>query len=244
MKINIVGDAEISGNKIIAPKDLKNVTCDLRGTGNLLVIDKDVSISNTEFQFPSDNALIVVGKYVSIRGKIRAGYKCKIFIGDRTSSTTRIQFFAAENTSITIGDDVMLASNVIIRTEDGHAIYDVNTGARINVSKDVIIGAHVWIAEDSIVLSGAKVGSGTIIGCRSIVKGIIPNNVVAVGAPAKIIKKDAVWERPNVAFFEPWVRNNAIDQNIKKCDYWRKTDDTLDVFVGDSIEKMYNLYQK
>lgn len=108
----------------------------------------------------------MVGDKSRIRGRIRASYKSRIFIGNGTTSTTFIQVFAAEQTDIILGDDAMLAAGVIIRSEDGHAIYDVISGKRHNYSKNVTIGAHVWLAEDVIVLTGAQIGSGSIVGAR------------------------------------------------------------------------------
>ena len=51
----------------------------------------------------------------------------------------------------------------------------------------VRIGKGSWIASHSVIVAGAKVGSGCIIGANSVVSKDIPNNVFAGGVPAKVI---------------------------------------------------------
>ena len=53
----------------------------------------------------------------------------------------------------------------------------------------VIIGNNVWIGEGAAILSGVKIGEGSIIGTNSVVLKDIPPNSIAVGSPAKVIKK-------------------------------------------------------
>lgn len=243
MIFNVDGNFLQDTNSIDAPSSLKNVKCDFVGAGNLLVIHKDARISDILFQFPSNDGIIVIGKGVRIRGRVRAGYRSKVYIGDWTTSTTSIQIFTAESTNVFIGEDNMFAHNVLIRSEDGHGIFNVESGKRINKSRDVVIGAHVWIAENSIVLPGSCIGAGTTIGCSSLVKGFIPNNCVAVGSPAKVVKKDAIWERTNIAFSEPWIRENSIEQNINSTPYYSKTLDDRNIFLGQSVLKMQETYK-
>lgn len=221
-------------NTVIAPTDLKKVSCIFSGKNNKLIIGDKAKISNIEFSFPSDNGLIMVGNYSRVRGRIRASYNCKVIIGCNTTTTTFIQVFSAEQTNIIIGDDVMFAAGVIVRSEDGHAIYDVDTGNRVNLSNTVVIGAHVWIAEDVIILPGSRIAEGSVIGCRSIVTGPIPNNCVAVGTPARVVRNDIAWERPNVAFSEPFIKSNAIKQNLHSSPFWSKTsNDCGCINIGD-----------
>lgn len=77
------------------------------------------------------------------KGNIRVGYKSLVVIGDKVTCTKPF-ICASEATKILIGDDCMFATDNHIRTDDAHAIYDVKTGLRLNPSKDIIIGAHVW----------------------------------------------------------------------------------------------------
>ena len=53
----------------------------------------------------------------------------------------------------------------------------------------VIIGSDVWLAANVTVLKGSKISDGAVIGAKSLVKGEIPENAIAVGIPAKVIKQ-------------------------------------------------------
>jgi len=52
---------------------------------------------------------------------------------------------------------------------------------------DIVIGNDVWLAAKVVVLAGAKIGEGSIIGGGAIVRGEIPPFSIAVGAPARVV---------------------------------------------------------
>ena len=99
--------------------------------------------------------------------------------------------------SVIIGDNVLIASKVFI-SDIQHGCYsgdemhdhpDVPPGDRSLSSKDVLIEENVWIGESAVVLAGVTIGKGSIIGANSVVSKSIPPYVIAVGCPAKVIKK-------------------------------------------------------
>ncbi|WP_236574920.1 acyltransferase [Sphingobium sp. S6] len=53
------------------------------------------------------------------------------------------------------------------------------------------------------VYPGAKVGEGSVIGARALVNGTIPPNSVAVGVPAKVTRRDIVWDKRHLAIHAP-----------------------------------------
>lgn len=63
----------------------------------------------------------------------------------------------------------------------------------------IVIGNHVWIGLRSTILYNTEIGDGSIIGACSLVKGAIPNNCIAAGNPAKVIRRDISWSRNNGA---------------------------------------------
>lgn len=98
---------------------------------------------------------------------------------------------------ISIGRNVLLGSKVHI-TDHAHGAYsgefqsspDVAPIERILISPgQVIIEDNVWIGDNVVVLPNTTIGSGSIIGANSVVSKSIPKNVIAVGTPAKPIKK-------------------------------------------------------
>lgn len=91
--------------------------------------------------------------------------------------------------SIVVGMDCMFSNNIIVRTSDSHPIYSMVDGKRINPASNVTIGNHVWVAPNVKVMKGVDIGSGTIIGSDTIVTKPIPEDVLAVGHPARVVKE-------------------------------------------------------
>ena len=96
---------------------------------------------------------------------------------------------------IMIGKDCMFSYGINIWTGDGHPIYDLTTGERINEDQDVIIGNHVWMGRNVSVHKGGVIPDGCVIGANSFVtKKFEEPNCIIAGTPAKIIKKNIRWE--------------------------------------------------
>jgi maltose O-acetyltransferase len=88
---------------------------------------------------------------------------------------------------ITIGNDCTLTQNVIILA------HDASTKKYLGVSKvgTVTIGNKCFIGAGTVVLPGVKIGNGVIVGAGSVVTHDIPDNCLAVGNPAKVVKSAA-----------------------------------------------------
>ena len=95
--------------------------------------------------------------------------------------------------SIKIGDNLLTGSNVLI-SDNAHGeskaeLLKLNPQDRPLYSKGgVVIGNNVWLCNNVCVLPGVTIGNGVIVAANSIVTHNIPNNCVAAGIPAKIIK--------------------------------------------------------
>ena len=57
------------------------------------------------------------------------------------------------------------------------------------IENEVVIGDNVWIGDNVTVLPNVHIGKGCVIGANSVVTKDIPDNCIAVGIPAKVIKK-------------------------------------------------------
>ena len=88
---------------------------------------------------------------------------------------------------IIIGESTMIASDVTITDSDWHGIYDRTD--YVATPKEVVIEDNVWIGEKSIILKGSSIGRNSIIGAGSVVNGVVPENVVFAGNPAREVKK-------------------------------------------------------
>ena len=86
---------------------------------------------------------------------------------------------------ITIGDGALIGHNVVIATLN----HDPDPKKRQSlIPKPVKIGKNVWVGAGSVILPGVTVGDNSIIGAGSVVTKDIPDNVVAVGSPARVVK--------------------------------------------------------
>jgi acetyltransferase-like isoleucine patch superfamily enzyme len=209
------------GNVIIFDKIIDaNIKVTFTGSNNTLLVHNDAKVSNLTVMFDCDHGHCEIGKN-SFKGTIRVGYYCKVKIGDAVNCTGGCYISAAEYATVEIGDDCMIASQNEIRADDGHPIFDVESGGRINIPKSIKIGNHVWLGARAVVLGGADIGEGSVIGFGSIVKGKIPNNCIAVGVPAKVVKKNIAWERPHLTLTKPYFKPDA--GSIQKSSYWTNT---------------------
>lgn len=87
---------------------------------------------------------------------------------------------------IYIGDKSLIGHNTVIATIN----HEINPEIRRDlIPKRVNIGKNVWIGSGSIILPGVSIGDNAIIGAGSVVTRNIPENSIAVGNPAKVIKK-------------------------------------------------------
>ena len=114
--------------------------------------------------------------------------KPKIEIGNNVLIGRNVTMFCSD--SIKIGNDVMMASYIMITdTNHGIEIGEVPFKEQKNVYKPVVIGNNVWIGEKVCILPGVTIGDNCVIGTASVVTKNIPSNCMAVGNPARVIKK-------------------------------------------------------
>ena len=113
-------------------------------------------------------------------------------IGSR-SSFEGLYAVLYESGQITIGEDCMFSQNIQVWQTDTHPIFDRKTGKRINKSRNIIIGDHVWIGANATLLGGARIGSGSIVGMNGVTSSQFPPNVIIAGNPARVVREDVVW---------------------------------------------------
>ena len=115
---------------------------------------------------------------------------------------------------VKIGDNFLAASKVFI-SDCSHGEYgdganqsDPATPPRDRelISEPVSIGDNVWVGDNVVILAGARIGNGCVIGANSVVNSSIPDNSIAVGAPARVVK---IYDKEN----KRWIRATQSSDN-------------------------------
>lgn len=214
-----------NGNRIeFEGPENPNWTFVFRGRNNIARIHTAAFANRVAVTFDNDNGVFEIGLNPGKRGfsaTVRIGQDSKVLIGDGVTATGTVGISAVENTIVSIGTDCMFAMNVQLRADDGHAIYDVHTKRRINLSRGIEIGPHVWLGWGSTVLGGVAIGSGSVVAHSALVTKSFPNNCVIAGLPARQVRSDIAWERPHLSRDSPLDKSDA--HSIQRSAWWAAT---------------------
>lgn len=93
-----------------------------------------------------------------------------------------------DDTHIYVGDNTMFGPNVTIATA-GHPILPELREQGYQYNASVRIGKNCWIGAGAIIVPGVTIGDNVVVGAGSIVTKDLPDNVVAVGNPCKVLRK-------------------------------------------------------
>jgi acetyltransferase-like isoleucine patch superfamily enzyme len=216
------------GNEISYNGELDaGIRINFSGSNNRVIVDDNARLASLRVDFNCDNGLLEIGPSAGVpafSAAIRIGQDSRVRIGSNVSSTSVVAMSATEGTTIRIDSDVMFASENEVRADDGHPIFDVRSGARVNVSRSIRIGHHVWIARRAIVLGGTRIGDGSVVGYGAVVTRSLPNNCVATGVPARVVRRHIAWERPHLSLTRPFYKPDA--STVTKSEYWNLTEDS------------------
>jgi lipopolysaccharide O-acetyltransferase len=122
------------------------------------------------------------------------GDAARIVIGDDVQVNNNVHIAAISHVSI--GHRVLIAGGVFI-ADHNHGSYSGNDQSDPNVPPaartpsfaPVLIGDDTWFGEHVCVLPGVRVGKGVVVGAGAVVTADLPDYVIAVGAPARVIKR-------------------------------------------------------
>lgn len=158
----------------------------------------------------------------------------EVGLGTRINGPAYIQ--ARKQASVVIGRYVAIAHNLKVRTRN-HSLGYANIQDRLQkecgfnmhgtFKGSVTIGSCSWIGDSVIILPGASIGEGAVIGAGSVVTKEIPPCAVAIGSPARVIRNrfsDEVIEQYMSIQWWNWplekIKLNQVffETDLSKCD--------------------------
>lgn len=172
-KNNIV---QFGGTKVSA---LTNCHISINGSNNKVVIEDGVGAIDLTIYCADEN--------------------CFVYVKEDTQFAGKTELAVMEGTKIEVGRDCLFSANITLRAGDSHSVIDAETGMRINKSKDIIIGDHVWIGNTAIITKGSEIGPHSVVATGAVVTGkIFPANSAIGGNPAKVVKEGVSWKAEKI----------------------------------------------
>lgn len=127
-----------------------------------------------------------VGEDAFVKPPFYVDYGENIFIGARTFINYNL--VALDVATITIGEDCQIGPNVQLLTPT-HPVEPQPRKDKLEAAEPITLEDNVWLGGGVIVLPGVTIGKDSVIGAGSVVVRNIPAGVVAVGNPARVIRK-------------------------------------------------------
>lgn len=147
---------------------------------------------NTGSPFDADRQRLLaelfgsVGNDVAVRAPVYVDFGSNISIGARTFVNYGLT--ALDVATIAIGEDVQMGPNVQLLTPT-HPLDAGLRRAKWEAARPIVVGDNVWLGGGVVVLPGVSIGADTVVGAGAVVVRDLPAGVVAVGNPARVVRK-------------------------------------------------------
>lgn len=177
---------------------LRGLRIKFYGIGNEVVLGgaKPSMLTNCHIEIHGSHHKIIVEGGVGAKDlKIYcADSNCVVQVKEGTQISGYTELAVMEGTKIIVGRDCLFSANITLRAGDSHSVVDAESGKRLNPSKDIVVGDHVWIGNTVIVTKGTVIGDNSVVATGSVVAGkTFPVNSAIGGNPAKVIKEGVSW---------------------------------------------------
>lgn len=145
-----------------------------------------------------------IGEKIYIEPPFRCDYGCNISIGENFYAN--YDCIILDVCNVNIGNNVFFAPRVNIFTA-GHPIDAEIRNEMLEFGKPVRIGNNVWVGGNTVINPGVTIGNNVVIGSGSVVTKDIPDNVIAVGNPCRVLREISdtdreYWEKQKQEYYE------------------------------------------
>ena len=130
-----------------------------------------------------------------VRGNPRihptASLRCgqNIFLGTNSHINQYCCVWASPNSKIVIGDDLLMGPGAKIFSSNHSVAPGLPMNRQPYRDGDVIIGNDVWLGANSVVLSGVRIGDGTVVAAGSVVTKDVEAYTIVGGVPARPLRR-------------------------------------------------------
>lgn len=173
----------------------KKILSKLAICGKNVYIEKPIKIQYEYVEIGNDSHILKDARIQNVSDDKNT----RIRIGERTGIGYRFSVLAGAD--VNIGDDVAIASDVFL-SAGSHGTdpeCEIPYGCQKYRGKEINIKSGAWLGEKVCVMSDVTIGKCSIIGAGGVITKDVPDYSIAVGNPAKVIKKynftQHCWER-------------------------------------------------
>ena len=149
-----------------------------------------------------------IGEECYIEPPLHANWGGKhVHFGNRVYANFNLTL--VDDTHIYVGDCTMFGPNVTVATA-GHPILPELREQAYQYNASVRIGRNCWIGAGAVIVPGITIGDNVVIGAGSVVTKDLPDNVVAVGNPCRVLREISEHDR------EYYFKDKKIDPKLLK----------------------------
>lgn len=185
---SIVHDNVVIGDHTVIESHCEIGYATPRANGNPLLLGNGTRIRSHSifYEGSSFGPDLITGHHVSVREGTVAGKNLQVGTYSDIQGDCEIGNYVRLHSNVHVGelsriDDFVWLLPYVVLTNDPHPPSNYLLG--------VSIGKYAAIATHSVIMPGVRIGEGTLIGAKSMVKKDVPDNMVAVGSPARILGK-------------------------------------------------------
>ncbi|CFX84882.1 Trimeric LpxA-like [Syntrophomonas zehnderi OL-4] len=143
--------------------------------------------------FLGRGAEVHVGNNVLLERKVRfsLGDNARVYVGDNTYLSDFANVLALKE--IHIGKDCAISWHVLFMDTSSHP-FGITGEIPTTKIAPIRVEDHVWIGCRAVILKGVTIGEGAIVANNAVVTRDVPPGTLVGGNPARVIKKDVIWE--------------------------------------------------
>lgn len=167
---------------------------DVYGDNNVIEIAEECLLSKSTIIVYGNNNRLIIDKKARLMGPccITMEGDSVLHIGENAG--IRSVSFILKDAAIDVGKLCMFSHNIVVRNTDSHKVIDLENNQITNPSRDIRIGSHVWIGQNSTILKGVNIGNDSIVAMGTIVTKDVPANSIVAGVPSKVVKTGITWD--------------------------------------------------